>query len=344
MEWLDKKLVITMGTGGVGKTTVSAALAIRAAMEGRRVLVMTIDPSQRLKTALGLDSLSTKPVALNLPDAAKGSLQASFLDPKKVFDSFVCRNVQEESLQKKILENRLYKKISSALSGSQEFTAIELVLTYVNSGDYDLVVLDTPPAQNAVDFLRAPQKFYRLFDDKVLSWFQPSSGAGWVKKLVSASTQKATQVLEKLVGREFLGEIYEFFQAIAVLAPIVRKRAKESQNVFASNDTVFALVSVFDDAKMREAADLYKLLKREGYSLSYMFMNKAFPFAELRANEKGLAPLLSRWQAMYSYQAEMLGGLEQIFGQDVSIQHLKEQSGDISSLEALIKLGDSISV
>lgn len=340
MEWLNKKLVITMGTGGVGKTTVSAAMGIKAAMQGKKVLVLTIDPSKRLKTALGFESLGLDPQ--EVPLKCKGSLYASVLEPKKVFDRFVGKHAKSDEIKNKILGNRLYKKISSSLAGSQEFTSLEAVLTYIENNEYDLIILDTPPATNSVDFLRAPQKFYRLFDEKVLNWFQDSrASSSWLKKAFSSGTKKAMQVLERLVGNEFLGDIYSFFQVIGEVAPALRERSLKSQHLFASEDTAFSLVSIYDEAKLEEAHDLYKSLKREGYNLTYIFINKAFPFLFVDSDEKDP---LKMWQNKFEHQKRIHNSLGSKFSSNIGLFQIEEQVGEITNLEALIKLGDAIKV
>jgi len=339
VTWLDKKLLVTMGTGGVGKTTLSAALAVKAALAGKKVLVMTIDPSQRLKSALGLTSLQGEPVSIPMQEA-EGEIWASLLDPKYEFDRFIEKNTANQEQKNKILNNRLYQRLSTSLAGSQEFTAMESVVSRVESKDYDLVILDTPPATNAIDFLRAPQKFYSLFEKDVMSWFAHGSGGSWIKRALSSGTKKAIDILEGLVGKEFLGEIYDFFDAIQVVAPRIQERAIAAQNMFAHQETAFSLVSIYDEAKLAEAKELYKALKRQGYFLKYFFINKVFPFH----NAKDLPPLGEKWLASFSFQTAVGEQLKQDFARDVLVYEVYERSEDISSLDALLKLGKSIDI
>ena len=329
-----------MGTGGVGKTTISASLAIRAALEGKRVLVMTIDPSMRLKDALGLQELGGAPVKIDL-EGAKGSLEASVLEPKLEFDQFIARSLDSTEEIEAILSNKLYQRISTSLAGSQEFTAIESVLAKVESKNYDLVILDTPPAVNSIDFLQAPQKFYDLFNKDMLNWFTTSENQSWFKKTLQTGTKKATQVLERLVGKDFLSEIYSFFRVIQVLAPKIQKRAALAQNLFADQNTAFALVSIYDQSKVSEAVDLSKSLRRQGYHLRHIFMNKVFPFHQAEAaNDE----VLKKWQSEHKYQLEVKKEVQTVFAGQVQVYEIEEHLGDIASLDALKKLGQSIYV
>ncbi|MCB0348798.1 MAG: ArsA family ATPase [Bdellovibrionales bacterium] len=335
------KLILSVGTGGVGKTTVSASLAVAAAMAGKKVLVVTIDPSKRLKTALGLDDLGTDITKVNLE--AKGELYASLLDPKKIFDSFIKKNAKNPELCEKIFANKLYQNISSLLAGSQEFTSLEFVLEAYESNRFDLIILDTPPSQHAIDFLRAPQRFYHLFDDKVVSWFQTNGDIGFLAKIVHSGTKKATAVLERLVGKGFLTEIYEFFSLVGSLAGTIQRRSIEAQNLLSSPEAAFCLVSSFDPIKTVEAKELYRLLKREGYSLRAVVMNRAFPFIENTDSmpKDFLAvynDLAERFKEQKLLQRSML---EEIAG-DVAYLSIPEQDFEISSLEALKTLSQSI--
>ena len=162
LDSLDQaRVLVCAGTGGVGKTTISAALAVRAAERGRRALVLTIDPARRLADALGMARLTSEPtrVELDLSDEeTAGTLDAMMLDPKPTFDALVHRLTQDPAARRRILENRIYRHLSEALSGSAEYAAMEQVRDAVESGHYDLVLVDTPPAAHALDFLAAPRR------------------------------------------------------------------------------------------------------------------------------------------------------------------------------------------
>ena len=167
----ERRVIVVCGSGGVGKTTTAAALGLRAALKGRRVLVCTIDPSRRLATSLGLSQLSAKPRALDLrpfEPAEGGAMSAMMLDPRSTFDALVMRYAKDEASRKRILGNRFYKQVSAALAGSYEYMAMEKLLELSADERFDLVVLDTPPTRHALDFLEAPDRLVSFLDVKIL--------------------------------------------------------------------------------------------------------------------------------------------------------------------------------
>ncbi|HVK60219.1 MAG TPA: ArsA family ATPase, partial [Bdellovibrionales bacterium] len=166
-------MLVCVGSGGVGKTTVSSALAMRGAQLGRRVLVLTVDPAKRLATALGLEDaggVSGGERQVPLADV-KGSLHAAVIDSKAIFDDFIRTHSKEADVVARIMRNRLYQQMSTTLSGAQEFTALERLLQGSESDRFDLVILDTPPTKHAMDFLSAPERIQSLFQDSVTKWF-----------------------------------------------------------------------------------------------------------------------------------------------------------------------------
>ena len=174
---LDQRHVLVVcGSGGVGKTTTAAALGVQAALRGRRVLVCTIDPSRRLATSLGLDRLPDKPRLLDLDRVAPerergGALWAMTLDTKRTFDAIVVKHAEGAAARRRILENRFYQQVSSALAGSHEYMAMEKLLELSADERFDLVILDTPPTRHALDFLEAPERLMGFLDTGILRWF-----------------------------------------------------------------------------------------------------------------------------------------------------------------------------
>lgn len=206
------KILICVGSGGVGKTTVSSAIALKAAQMGRRVLVLTVDPAKRLKSTMGLENLDQSQIE---HPSIKGSLTAAVIDNKKIFDDFVDRVAGDSLSKEKILKNKLYIQLSTTLSGSQEFTALEKLYSSFQSGKYDLIVLDTPPAQHAMDFLGAPKKLAYLFSERITKWFRISSKGeklGFFSSLIQSGTKQVIKALELLTGSEFIRELSDFFR------------------------------------------------------------------------------------------------------------------------------------
>ena len=161
-----KKVIVCCGSGGVGKTTISASLGVRAAELGLKTLVLTIDPAQRLMTSLGLKS--TNEEVRVTPERFPGELYAAMLDMKRTFDEFIVRLDPSNEVARQVLKNHVYQQLSTALNGSQEYTAMERLLQAVSSGRYDIVILDTPPTKHAIDFLNAPTKIYTLFQESII--------------------------------------------------------------------------------------------------------------------------------------------------------------------------------
>lgn len=270
------KVLVVMGTGGVGKTTLSAIMAYKAAQIGLRTLVLTIDPARRLANALGVEKFDgMEQLVKEHPNG--GSLSAAMLDPSQVFSDFVRRTMKDKEAAERLLSNGMYRFLSTTMSGSIEYTALERLYTHTRSGRYDLVVLDTPPAQNAMEFLTAPERFYGLFQDSVLGWFTKASGPGVINQLLNRGTRVAIGLLETMTGRQFVAELGLFLEAIRELQPLVRDHSVEIQKLLSSSTTSFAIVSNLSSAKVKETERLKLQLEKGGYHLRGLFINRAFP-------------------------------------------------------------------
>lgn len=271
------KVLVCIGSGGVGKTSVAAALGLLAAKKGLRVLVLTIDPSKRLASTLGIqgDSGIVKVPNQNF----KGELFASVVDHQKTFDEFLMKAAHSKIDIDRILRNPLYQKLSTSLSGSQEFTAMEKLLESVESGQFDLVILDTPPSQHAKDFLEAPQKIAHLFNDKIAKWFRnpENDGAGFFRKIINQGTSQIFKILEMVTGSAFLGQLKEFFTSIYSWQDQLKERTERVNALLLSEKTHFCLVTSFDEAKIKEAQDLEAEITQGGYYLTSIVMNRYFP-------------------------------------------------------------------
>jgi anion-transporting ArsA/GET3 family ATPase len=191
-------IYICIGSGGVGKTTFSSALAFYLAQQGKNVLVLTIDPSMRLKTTMGLSDNEFKEIK---DSSFKGSLHASVINHQKTFNEFLMK-VGNPKIIEKIISNRLYQQLSTTLSGSQDFTALEKLLSAYESKKYDAIVLDTPPAQHAIEFLKSPQRLSKIFSDSIAKWFRSEDkgfiGLNYLRKAMSMGTKQILIALEKL--------------------------------------------------------------------------------------------------------------------------------------------------
>ncbi|HEY6879979.1 MAG TPA: ArsA-related P-loop ATPase, partial [Polyangiales bacterium] len=229
------RVVVCVGSGGVGKTTTSAALALYAALGGKRVLCLTIDPAKRLANSLGLETMTTEEqlVAPVLFERAgltvQGSLSAMMLDTKRTFDEIVLRYASSPERAKRIFDNKLYQYISTSLAGTQEYMAMEKLYSVRQSKNYDLIVLDTPPTTNALDFLDAPEKLIDAIDSPAIRWFmQAFGGAGkFGFSLFNRGAQMVLKGLSKFTGGEFLESVAQFIGDINDLFGGFSERAKQ---------------------------------------------------------------------------------------------------------------------
>lgn len=351
-QLLEKRVIVCAGTGGVGKTTLSASLAVAGAQAGKKVLVLTIDPAKRLATALGIDQLGSED--RRVPNQKfKGELYAAVVDSKYVFDSFVKKSLPSAESPEKILNNRIYQKLSTSLSGSQEFTALERFLMSYKAGGYDLVILDTPPAGHAMDFLDGAAKLEALFEESVLKWFvRPFQKQGFIGQMVHRSTNIAFSALERLTGAEFLKEIFEFFNVIYVLKDPLLQEVREIQNVLQSQNTAFVIVSGFDAAKLEEAGLFYEYLNNKKYQLGALIVNRCLPNAEslLTAKPspttedsfKKAKAIYIGLKQFYQRHAEELNRLMNQIGRDVLVLRVEDSDQDIWDLPGLEKMAQRL--
>src|SRR5690625_187754 len=255
-----RRVVVVVGSGGVGKTTSSALFALHAAIGGKRVLVMTIDPARRLANALGVDGLGheIERIDLNLfrefDVEPKGELWATMLDMKSAFDSIIERHVKSDQEREQIYNNRFYHFFSTSLAGAQELSATDRLLDVVRSGKFDLVVLDTPPTTNALDFLDAPKRFADALDNDTIRWFI-HAGRRAVKatNLVNVGAGMVTRTLGKFTGIDFFRELGEFLYHLNNVLVGFHDRAQETQDILMGDDAAFVIVTSPDPATVREA-------------------------------------------------------------------------------------------
>ncbi len=236
----DASVVVCCGSGGVGKTTTAAVIGLEAARAGRRAVVVTIDPARRLADALGLvDGLAADPQRIDLD--APGELWAMMLDTAAAFDGIVRRNAGDEEQAERILTNRFYRNISGALSGTQEYMAAETLHQLHGDERFDVVVVDTPPSRNALDFLEAPSVLARFLDHRLFKLLMLPARRGM--KVVNAATQPLLRAIGRVVGSDVLADAVAFFQAFAGMEGGFRQRAEEVIELLRSDDTVYVIVA-----------------------------------------------------------------------------------------------------
>lgn len=270
------RVVICSGSGGVGKTTVSAALALRWAMEGYRVAVLTIDPARRLADSLSIGDIGNTAVAVPLARLGAqggGHLDAMMLDAKATFDDLVRRFAPSDAAASRILENRYYQFTSTRLGGSHEYMAMERLYELWHHGGYDVVVLDTPPTRHALDFLRAPDRMATLMDEGVLRWLvMPATRSGW--RALELGSEAVAKVLGKVLGKGTIAEIAEFFEVFRELWDGFRTRSVEVQALLRQPHTSFLLVSSPSPAARADALFFLERLREQRLPFGGFVVNR----------------------------------------------------------------------
>jgi anion-transporting ArsA/GET3 family ATPase len=276
------RIVVCVGSGGVGKTTISAALALGAARRGRRVLVLTIDPAKRLADALGVRSLGNTPRAIprkildQLGVPADGKLSAMMLDMKRTFDDLVERFAEDATVRSRILENPIYQHVSDALAGAAEYSAMEKVFELSERKDIDLIVLDTPPSQHALDFLEAPQRLLEFLDSRLVHLLlHPAFAAGRLGfRMFQRGAQQVLKALEKVSGISFLEDISEFLLAFEGMSEGFRERAGQVQALLFGPRSAFILAAGPADESVAHAMAFLDRLEESNASVAGIVMNR----------------------------------------------------------------------
>ncbi len=281
----DARLVVTAGTGGVGKTTTAAAIALQAAKSGRRTAVLTIDPARRLANSLGLTAFtgraqridSQQLVAAGLSSDAQ--LSAMMLDMRATADDMVRRHASDEAAADRILENPYYQAFSTSLAGTQEYMAVEQVADLLASGLYDLVVLDTPPATHALDFLDAPERLLNALDNRAVNWlYRPKDSgpreSGYGARLLGRGRQMVFKSLNKLTGGPFFEDLATFLQAFSSLFEEFRSSSRAVQTLLRADSTRFLVVTAPYPATVREAIYFRSQLVERGFPFGGFICNR----------------------------------------------------------------------
>jgi anion-transporting ArsA/GET3 family ATPase len=258
---MTRRVLVTVGAGGVGKTTTAAALGVAAAARGRRVLCLTIDPARRLAEALGLERMSAdeQTIAPDLFEAVdlpmKGSLTAMMLDTKRTFDELVLKHSSSPERAKKLLDNKLYQYVSTSLAGTQEYMAMEKLVAVQSDPRFDLVILDTPPTANALDFLDAPGRLVEAVDSPTMRWFvQAFESTGKVGfNLLARSAAVVLRGLGRITGGGFLAAMAEFITELNDLFGGFKQRAQMVESSLRSPEVSFVLVTSPAPVNLEEA-------------------------------------------------------------------------------------------
>lgn len=244
-DWLGRtRLVVCVGSGGVGKTTTAATVALWGALQGRRTLVVTIDPARRLANSLGLKAFGQEETRIDLSGipGAKGELWALMLDSRHTFDDLIRRIAPSAEVRERILGNHVYRHMADTFAGSQDYMATEKLYDMAQSGRYDLLVLDTPPVKNALDFLESPGRLVNFLDERVLRWFLETEERSGVRRLMAGTSTVVYWLLGQVFGKDFLDDLSQFFLDFHGLYEGFRERHEAVLKLFREPDTAFLTV------------------------------------------------------------------------------------------------------
>lgn len=264
-----RKLVVCVGSGGVGKTTSAASIGLWAAMQGKKVLVLTIDPARRLANSLGLTEFGNdeRRIDLSAVDVQEGGqLWAMMLDTQTTFNELIQQMAPNPETAQRILDNPIYQTMSDTFAGSQEYMAAEKLHDVVTSGRYDLVVLDTPPVKNALDFFEAPGRLSRFFDRQVISWFlNPPKRTGFLGSLKQGTSTVIWKMLGYVFGHEFLDDLSDFLLLFQDMYEGFRERHQTVLRLFRSQECSFVTVCAPTEPSVEVAGFFSQQLSERGY-------------------------------------------------------------------------------
>ncbi len=338
---VSSPLLIVVGSGGGGKTTLAAALGLRSAAAGHETLVMTFDPSRRLKDALGIGDA---PGNVEVPVAgAGGRLHASLLDAREAFDRLVARYAPDEAARDRILNNPYYHHLAGHLGGILEYMAVERLYEVASAGRYERVILDTPPTAQAIDFLEAPARIVDFLDSGALKialapWFaddghlRATSGLGFVGRGLE-------HFLDRVVGMRLLRDMSEFFRAFGPLFDGFKQRARKTEELLGARGTLFMLVTAAGEARVPDTLFFARKLKEAGYRLGPVVVNRVHPEPPAdagSADQESEGHRLFRWLGeRHRYGLDTLHSLLKDEQPLVALPLIGDEPTDIASLDAI---------
>ena len=311
-----KEILISCGSGGVGKTTTAATIAAMAATHhGGKVLVLTVDPAKRLANALGLERFGN--AETRVPTSAfeaagvtpRGELWAAMLDTKQSWDDLIVRHAPDVPTRDAILSNPLYQNLTGKFIQSHDYVAMERLYEIHSSGRYDLIVVDTPPTRNAIDFLDAPERMADFFSSRLLRWLI----APYRSRVIGFATKPFYTVADRILGSQFLSDIAEFFILFQSMYEGFVERAHAVEKLLGSSMTSFVVVSTLEAAPAHEATAFMELLDERKLHLGALVLNKVLPATMLDRTAASAATALSR------RSDDLAAGLDDLMGTDPNL-------------------------
>ena len=348
---LAKKMIICCGTGGVGKTTTSAALALRAAIEGRRVALVTIDPARRLATSLGLDSLKDEPQSLDryvekaLGEKAKGSLSALMLDSQNTFYKFLAE-VGGAEVRDRFQNSNLFEVIAGNFGGAHDYLAMEKLYKLEESGKYDLIVLDTPPARHTLDFLSAPEHISRFFDDRIFSWFLTDTRTNRItERLRAKGASLALGTLERLTGDGVISDFVALAPHIQKVKSAFVERQEKVRRLLRSKQAGALFITSPTDISRGEAKPFLADAKEHGIHILAFIVNRSLESLAPEPEPRGIASAPETVAENYRHlrfvveeEEKNLKLVKELAGKRCPVIRIPEQEEDVHDLPSLLTL------
>lgn len=286
------RILVCVGRGGVGKTTMSALLARQAAASGRRALVLTIDPARRLADALGIATLTDEPVRLNDP-TLPGEMWAAMLKTDEAFAAILRSHMPDEAERASLEANRFYRFFATSLAGAHELAAAERLHDLANCGRFDIVVLDTPPALHASDFLDAPKRFHDALDSAAFHWLTGGKGGTGRRGIrIGIGLSLVQKTISRFTGTEFLSELTEFLTQMSAMMEGFKVRAAETTALIRSEQAHFVLVTAPASDAPQSVSESAEAMQSRGCRVSALIVNRMMPPVALPADNRALVGLL----------------------------------------------------
>ncbi|MDL4818186.1 ArsA family ATPase [Actinomadura opuntiae] len=354
------KTIVCCGSGGVGKTTTAAALGVRAAERGRDVVVLTVDPARRLAQSMGLSELDNNPRRIEV--GGDGELHAMMLDMKRTFDEIVEAHADPDRA-KQILANPFYQSLSSSLSGTQEYMAMEKLGQLHRSGAWDLIIVDTPPSRNALDFLDAPERMGRFLDGRFMKILAApaKTGGRFGVKVISAGFGMFTGAINKVLGVQLLRDVQTFVAAFDTMFGGFRERAEKTFKLLQTPGTAFLVVAAPEPDALREASYFVERLAEERMPLAGLVVNRVHESAAdgLSAarsqaaaetlDERGEHPLTAALLRLHTDRMQLAAREERLRDHfasthpTVPVTAVPAQAEDVHDLDGLRQVGEDLS-
>lgn len=349
-----QEVVVCCGSGGVGKTTLSATLGLRGAQLGRNVVVLTIDPAKRLADSLGIGELSNSAQKVPLPTEYTGKLDAMMLDVGEALNTLVHQNANSQEQIDQILNNSIYQQLSHTLGGGQEYGAMERLYQIHSEQTYDLIILDTPPSQNAIDFVMAPINMKEFFSQSVLRFLLlggKNSSRQWSRNLLQKGGNLTLKLLEKLTGFQFIKDLSDFLLSFQGMYESFRVQAQHVSDLLSHSSTSFLIITGPEEQLIHESEELIRKITEFRLPLAGVLINKCYPKIEKlqkrlelpQSLQKEMEHLTLEHTHQLEYQEKLIQKLYRTLPNEVFVKQLPLFAIEMYQLNNLLQLSTYLS-